>query len=334
MIPAPISRRTFNAQELVNRFPPRLHCQNKKAVHRIACPPDSMHSGQITFSRWARMPLPAVMNGAAVPPGVELRHGYFGYEPPLAGHNRVEWYVNFAHEHLFCAYGGPLFAQDEMQVSEHPALGSLREALLKSDVSPLTVQDGEPTPVLVMGVERRCRVATEPNPEQGRPHGLYGNAFSQATAEAVAKATQAIVPPTLTNLIAMEAPPGGSGNYTRRQIEFVLATAFTGFSAARIESARETAETPEVAVHTGYWGCGAYGGNRVLMALLQLLAARLARVDRLVFHAGREVGALDFEDAERFIDDLTSGGPPPRNLSDLIAQIESMDWPWGGSDGN
>jgi hypothetical protein len=26
--------------------------------------------------------------------------------------------------------------------------------------------------------------------------------------------------------------------------------------------------------HTGFWDCGAYGGNRVLMALLQLLANR------------------------------------------------------------
>jgi hypothetical protein len=47
-------------------------------------------------------------------------------------------------------------------------------------------------------------------------------------------------------------------------IEFVLATAFTGFSAARLESARLN-PSPVVAIHTGFWGCGAFGGNRVLM---------------------------------------------------------------------
>ncbi len=41
----------------------------------------------------------------------------------------VEWHVNFADPRLFTAYGLGLFAQDEMQVAEHPALGALREAL-------------------------------------------------------------------------------------------------------------------------------------------------------------------------------------------------------------
>ncbi len=40
-----------------------------------------------------------------------------------------EWWVNFADPHLFVAYGSSLFAQDEIQVAEHPSLGHLREAL-------------------------------------------------------------------------------------------------------------------------------------------------------------------------------------------------------------
>jgi hypothetical protein len=52
----------------------------------------------------------------------------------------MEWYLNFAHYNLFCAYGGSLFAQDEMQVAEHPPLCSLREALLDSNIKPLTVE--------------------------------------------------------------------------------------------------------------------------------------------------------------------------------------------------
>jgi len=128
----------------------------------------------------------------------------------------------------------------------------------------------------MMGVEWRCRVAINPDASLGRPNGLYGNSFSRASVEAIERATQAIVPPTITNLIAMEAPAFGNGRDTEQDIEFVLSTAFTAFTAARVESRRDRTKLPEVVVHTGFWGCGAYGGNRVLMALLQLLAAQLA----------------------------------------------------------
>jgi hypothetical protein len=331
---SPICRRAFDTQELVTGFPPRLASPNKRIVYRIACPPGSVHSGQIVFSRWGRLNLPATLEQEYHQTRFEVREDYFGYEPPPEGSRVVEWYLNFAHHDLFCAYGGPLFAQDEMQVAEHPALASLREALLQSDIEPLTVEGGEPTPALVMGVERRCRVAIDRDAAHGRPAGLYGNNFARASAEAIEQATQAIVPPTITNLIAMEAPVGGYARYTRQEIEYILSTVYTGFSAARIESGRDTAPSPEVVVHTGYWGCGAYGGNRVLMALLQILGARLARVDRLVFHTGDATGSLAFHQANQILlQDLEAGGQP-RKVSDLVVQMEAMGFQWGASDGN
>lgn len=39
-----------------------------------------------------------------------------------------------------------------------------------------------------------------------------------------------------------------------------------------------------VVVHTGNWGTGAFGGNKVLMACIQMYAARVAGLDELVFH--------------------------------------------------
>ena len=65
----------------------------------------------------------------------------------------MDWYLNFAHYDLFCAYGGALFAQDEMQVVEHPALASLRHALLDEGIKPLCVEHGDATPA---GVETVC----------------------------------------------------------------------------------------------------------------------------------------------------------------------------------
>jgi len=55
----------------------------------------------------------------------------------------------------FNYYSGPLMAQDEIQVAENPCLAALREALVSRRLPALTVENGEPTPVLVRGAERR-----------------------------------------------------------------------------------------------------------------------------------------------------------------------------------
>jgi hypothetical protein len=329
-----ICRRVFDAQTLVDEFPPRFTSPNKQVVYRLACPPGSTHAGRIVFSRWAASTLPTVPEVGHPPTRVEVREDFFGYEPPPAGESAVEWYLNFAHSDLFCAYGGPAFAQDEMQVAEHPALASLREALVRSDLNPLTVENGEPTPALVTGVERRCRVATDRNAGLGRPSGLYGNHFSRATADAVAAATQVLSPPTTSNILAMEAPAGGSGRYTGREIGYILGTALTGFAAARRESGRDRPQPPAVVVHTGFWGCGAYGGDRTLMALLQLLAGRLAGLSRVVFHTGDAAGSRAFAEASRALEQEVGSAPRPGGVSALVARIESMGFRWGVGDGN
>lgn len=328
-----ICRYTFNAQELINFHPPRLYDRNKQIVYEISCPSGSTHSSQVVFSRWSVMPLPEIFDVSTAQTQLEERQGYFNYEP-LQDDTKFEWYLNFAHYDLFCAYGGSLFAQDEMQVAEHPVLGSLREALIDKGIKPLTVENGQPTPVLIRGVERRCAIATEPNSQQGRPFGLYGNNFARATAEAIRLATKPINPPTITNIIAMEAPAGGFGFYRIDEIEYILKTAFTGFLAARIESDLAFTEQPEVIIHTGFWGCGAYGGNRILMALLQLLAAHLAHVDRLVFHTANANGANDLATAQQLLEQDLSTNNSQVELTTLLTQIEAMKFQWGESDGN
>ncbi|HEY9646670.1 MAG TPA: hypothetical protein V6C88_09885 [Chroococcidiopsis sp.] len=328
-----ICRHTFELQDLMDSYPPKLHNANKKIVHSIACPPGSTYSGQLVFSRWQTIPFPQDLSCLEQQPEIDERQGYFGYESSDDS-TQVEWYLNFAHYDLFCAYGGPLFAQDEMQVAEHPALGSLREALLDKDIKPLTVENGQPTPVLIRGVERRCSIATDPNLEAGRPYGLYGNNFARATPEAIQQATQLISPPTITNILAMEAPAGGRGSYTLRQIEYVLITAFTGFSAARIESELELGQQPNVIIHTGFWGCGAYGGDRILMALLQLLAARLSQVNSLVFHVGDSAGSQALASAQELLKQLLDSKARAARILSLIGKIYEMGFKWGVSDGN
>lgn len=330
-----LARRSFDIASLVAAHPPRLAHPNKKLVYELACPKGARHSGTLVASRWHAIPLPAELPGTE--PERVMREDVYGYEPAGPGDPpRVEWYVNFADINLFVAYGSQAFAQDEMQVAEHPALGSLKEALKAAGDAKLTpkTRDGEtPTPVLVRGAPRRCSIATDPDPFEHRPYGLYGNRFATATPVAIKKAVTVLDPPTLTNLIAMEALPGGSGVYVRRQIEDLLITAATGFRAATVESSY-VAEGAPVVVHTGHWGAGAYGGNRVLVAIVQTVAARIAGIRALVYHTFDEEGSQAWREAMRILDAELLPKGASLSVETLISAIESKRFGWGTSDGN
>lgn len=333
MLLEPICRHVFDSRTLMEEFPPRFLNPNKLIVYNIACPPGFSARGQMVFTRWRAMELPAAFSPGESTTEVEFREDLFQYEPNWESDTVVEWYLNFADPDLFCAYGGGLLAQDELQVAEHPGLGSLREALIKLGISPRTVEGDEPTPILIMGVERRCVIATDPNPSLGRPQGLYGNNFARAEPDVIRKATTALTPPTITNLIAMAAPSYGWGTYTWSQVTYIVRTAFTGFSAARLESIRHRSSNPTVIVHTGFWGCGAFGGNRILMALLQVLAAYLSGLDKLVFHTFNREGTESFQAAMSLWEKLTSRREKSFNVEDLMHRIEAMGFAWGVSDG-
>ncbi len=329
--PAPLDRRAFDAAALLAGNPPRVHNANKQVVLDIARPPGAVHRGTIGYTRWAAMELPEQLD--PVPPDLVLPvRGFFDYQPGLDGDDVVEWHVNFADPRLFVAYAGGLFAQDEMQVAEHPGLASLKQALVAADVGTRTDGPDGPTPVLVTGVERRVAIETDPDAAAGRPHGLYGNAFAAAGPDAVRRATTPIDPPTVTNLVAIAAIAGGRGRYTQHEIRRALVTAFTGFRAAVVESERLAGGPARVVVHTGHWGCGAFGGNRVLMALLQVLAARMAGLERLVFHSGAPGGDAPIVEALGLIAALTGG--ELMATKDLLAVIDVHGFCWGVSDGN
>ena len=141
----------------------------------------------------------------------------------------------------------------------------------------LTVQRGLPTPILVAGVERRGRIDTTE---------LYGNAFARARVEAVRRATTRLEPPSITNIIVIAAPTG-VGRYTTAQIEYILTTAASGIWAAVIDSSARLGHPIPVVEHSGFWGCGGFGGNRVVMLMLQIAAAGTAGLAQLVLHTRR-----------------------------------------------
>ena len=254
----------------------------------------------------------------------------FDYTPPTLSAT-VPWHLNFADPHLFCAYGSPLMAQDELQVAEHPILGSLFEALVSTGRSPRTQNaDRRPTPVTITGVQRKCAIDTMPNPEAGRPKSLYGNAFAQASKEEVTAATTALSPPTVSNILPIAALPGGWGAYSREEITYILNTAYTGFSAARRESKRLGSTESHTIINTGFWGCGAFGGNRKLMTILQALAAELAGVD-ILFWSTDDPGVLLARKAYTSYREMVAETP---SVSRIIALLLEEGFQWGVSDGN
>lgn len=329
----PLGRASISACELMARFPPRWKHRNKLAVYERSCPANALHRGEVTVSRWAERPLPLDLRWRDSATVIELRPDFYDYAPVASPRPAVEWQLNFAHTVLFVAYGGPLFAQDEMQVAEHPALGAVREWLLAESIPGLrgvTREDGRATPVLLRGVERRCAIATDADLDEGRPNGLYGNAFGRAPVDAVLRATRVIDPPTVSNVLAMEAPPGGVGAYTDAQVRGVVATAYTGFDAAARESRHDGRDT-DVVIHTGHWGTGAYGGDRALMAILQLVSAKAAGVERLVFHAADARGMEPCERALRWLEVKSRSAP---TLGAVIEAAVAERFEWGVSDGN
>ena len=134
-------------------------------------------------------------------------------------------------------------------------------------------------------------------------------------------AVHVLDPPGRTNLIAIAAPVG-SGRYRARELAAILTCAATGFAAAATESARLWPGAA-VEVRTGFWGCGAFGGNRHVMTILQLAAARLAGVSRVRFYA--------FDDAGQAVLDEARG---VRLGADPIDAVLERGYRWGVSDGN
>lgn len=332
-IPEPLQRRTYQAVELMRRHPPVLRNANKQVVFAIACPAGAVQSGRLDYSRWPEipLPLPCEVDPASAARLAVVRDGFYDYRPVLDPGVGVEWHVNFADPNLFYAYGSSFFAQDEIQVAEHPVLGSLREALVAEGQPVTTIANGRPTPVLVVAAERRVRIRTAPGAESGGPSWLYGGkAFARATADVVREATTRIEPPTMSNIIAIVAPYGGRGRYQREQIDLAISTAYSGFRAAVLESRRTAGPDALVAIHSGFWGCGAFGGNRVMMSLVQLLAADMAGVARLVFHVGDPSGRTSVGRALALAPDFASA----TNATELIARAEALGLVWGVSDGN
>ena len=120
------------------------------------------------------------------------------------------------------------------------------------------------------------------------------------------------------------------------EIVYILATAYAGFRAAVLESGRIASSGAPVVVHTGFWGCGAFGGNRVVMTTLQAIAGQMAGVDRIILHtsAGAFAGADAIVESRRTIEKDLAIDSPAVELRSLIQRISALGLSWAAGDGN
>ena len=313
--------------DLAHDYPLNFDFGKKQLLYLLSGEASYDSPPDVTVSRWSLEARPEHILSTAC--SIGQTPTYFDYQPSTPG-GTDHWYLNFADRHLFGFYRSSLFAQDEMQVAEHPVLASIRSKLLiQSEVDscfqPLTRTDnGSTTPYLIRAAERRIAVDTLPTADN--PRGLYGNNFSEASDDVIRKATTVLEPPTLSNIIAIDAPTPDFGIYTEQQVEQVLLTAYTGFSAAVMSAASAGFEC--TVIHSGNWGCGAFGGNRELMYLAQMIAADLAGADELLLHS---VDSLSYEQARNHYQVLCESGA---DLPGALGFIINQQYQWGVSDGN
>jgi hypothetical protein len=328
MMPESLYRITLDATTLLQEFPLRLQHPHKVALLEMAYPNHSPAVAEIEVTQWkGHTPVEVVLQNLLP---ISVIPNFYDYQPIHDNKDAVEWHVNFADPRLFVAYGSGLFAQDEIQVAEHPLLGSVREALLCKGLAPKTCDESGATPILIRNVEHRLSIDTHPNLAAGRILGIYGNRFATTPIKQVQQAVQKLDQPMFNNFIAIAAPNGGVGKYTERVITDIFTTAFTGFAAAVYESG---ADHPTV-IHTGFWGCGAFGGDRQLMVVLQILAAQAAGVDQLVLHTGNNAGAMEAKTSIDVATNLALSCGSLTTTSAIVNQAFLLNRYWGASDGN
>jgi hypothetical protein len=276
-------------------------------------------SGEIRVSRidsrgvdpGALVLLPEPPDGRRFSSGAE--RGFFDYATRPGDKS---WTLNFADPDPFAYAKTPLFAQDEIQSLEHPALIAIGERWRLESRGLI-----QATPLLLENVERLGAVDAS---------GCYGNAFADPRNAAWSKAMTTLSPPTRSDLIAMAATPVADGAldtpYGRSQIAGLFTRAYAAFSGAKALSG-----DARCVVSTGNWGCGAFGNNPELVARVQLLAADVAGVDVLRYFAGPAARAYT-NALQAHVALKASGEPIP--VADVLEALFRRGYRWGRSDGN
>ena len=323
-----MARVSVKVQDLLNNYPPEYTYHVKKEWYDRAAYHHRHQHGTVKISRWQfadsrKEPL----FFQQMPMKVLVRNDFFRYHEVDDEKTRVFW-LNFADSQLFGFYDGYMFAQDEIQTLEHPLLGSVMEYIDRNETETLvalTEQKGLPTPYIVEHVPYWIQIQTNPVLPDGRRANLYGRRLRLSTPEERAQGFSVLQSEKKNNIIAMAAPCGGHGLYTVKQLEYLLKCAFSAFAGATRVTAASKHEF--CTIHTGKWGCGAFGNNEELIHLVQLIAASSVGVTNIVFHAVNHAALVKAFEKFREWKDAWS-------ISQLTEYLVSQKYQWSDEDGN
>ena len=95
-------------------------------------------------------------------------------------------------------------------------------------------------------------------------------------------------------------------------------------------------EMKKIIIHTGNWGCGAFGGNVELHTILQIIAGVSAGVDEMIYHAVSEKSMISAVQGVETLKELLTKckdkkGKIKRDL--LINELVSKGFKWGTPNG-
>ncbi len=253
-------------------------------------------------------------------PNILERQGYFQY--PQDTPNEKHWTLNYAHASLFGFCPGSLYAQDEHQVSEHPGLYHVYQAFKQQDDQALAkrrmghLDERKGEIALLQNVARHGNVDTQKYvPLLGN---IYGNNFFQASQETILNCTKVFEKPQTSHIVAMPAACDpdkcySQSFYNKKDLQDLFHSVYTAFSAVK-----ENSENKTPVIDTGNWGCGAFGNNFKVIALLQIAAARAAGVD-LHYYPSDSFQA--FREGHQLIDRIAKEHPQ-MTIDGLLTHLE------------
>ena len=319
-----LGKTKVSCQKLIKDYLPEYVSRRKKSIFEVASEKHKTDDGEISITH-------VMTNQTEIASAVletmsfklVIDEGFYDYTKAREGEDT--WFVNFADPTLFVAYDSDLFAQDEIQTLEMPLLASCCLFLdqRQADHTTKTVTDfGEPTPYLFGNVPYWISVNTRPIMKDGTTSNIYGDEFMYATEEELATGIKVFEGNVRVNVLAIAAPRCRSGQrYNTAELAQIIKTLLCSYSAVRDQA------EGKVVIHTGNWGCGAFGGNKELMYLAQMYAASVCGIDELVLHAVDEV---ILEDAGKAFENMDS----KMKIADVIGYLHSRKYEWGESDGN
>lgn len=274
--------------------PNKIYAYNQLLQER----PMSYHP--ITAQKFAS---PDVQSSEALPiftttkPLVTSVAGPFRYD--CSTENTIHWTANFADSNLFGFCEGPLMAQDELQVLEHPGLAHIKHTLPK-DLCKLGLHEV----ALFQNVPRLGSLDTTTPLANGQT--LYGNYFARATTNEIHSLLTRFSTPTLSNIFAMTAPripfSWNGLPYQKKELSELFFTAYNAF-----RSIKSVNQGKKIVIHTGNWGAGAFGNDAKTAHLVQLAAAEMAGIDEIRMHPMTQPNS--FVAAKQLIENLRAQFP-------------------------